>query len=183
MSQTAPAVPPAAIIAAGFDAKALKTWSSRDGGGYQLTLTHLGKPVATVTNDGNGGPTSIDWLNMTWDGRVSHGYNATPAQTKKANAQYPLSLAAKAAMDALVASLPPHHYHGMDLKVDASWVVEELANIVSTRKSLRTKTIFQVNGTEYQIKAAYDAKVAAYIKGKYPTAVILNEDPAYAVAA
>lgn len=185
MSQTSPAVPPAAIIAAGLDIKGLKTWKSRDGGGYQYTLLHNGKAVATVTNDGNGGPTDIHWMAMTWNGSLEVGFNAnaTPAQVKKATAQYALSKAAKDALDAFVAALPPHHYHGMDLKVDAGWVAEELVNIAETRKSLRSKTLFRVNGTEYQIKAVYDAKVAAYIKGKYPTAVILNEDPAYAVAA
>ena len=183
MTQSAPAVPHAALIAAGLDAKGIKTWKSRDGGGYQYTLTHKGTGVATVTNDGNGGPTDIHWAGMTWNGSLSVGADATPAQVKKATAQYALSKAAKDALDALVASLPPHHYHGKDLKVDAGWVAEELVNIAETRKSLRTKTIFQVNGTEYQIKAVYDAKVAAYIKGKYPGAVILNEDPAYAVAA
>lgn len=180
---TTPAVPHAAIIDAGFDLKGLKTWSSRDGGGYQFTLLHLNKAVAVVTNDGNGGPTSVEWMNMTWDGRVSHGYNATPAQVKKADAQYPLSLAAKAALDALVAAQPPFHHYGMDLKVNDEMALEELVNIATTRKALKSKTIFQVNGTEYQIKAVYDAKVAAYIRGRYPSAVILNEDPAYAVAA
>ena len=183
MSQTSPAVPHAALVAAGFDIKGLKTWSSRDGGGYQYTLTHNGKAVASVTNDGNGGCTDIGWMNMTWDGRISVGYNATPAQVKKATAQAALSKAAKDALDAFVAALPPHHYHGMDLKVDAGWVASELVNIAETRKAIRKKTLFRVDGTEYQIKAVYDAKVAAYIKGKYPTATILNEDPAYTAAA
>lgn len=185
MSQTSPAVPHAALVQAGFDIKGLKTWRSRDGGGYQYTLTHNGKAVATVTNDGNGGCTDIDWSGLTWNGRLAVGFNAnaTPAQVKKATAQAALSKAAKDALDAFVAALPPHHYHGMDLKVDAGWVAEELVNIAETRKSLRSKTLFRVDGTEYQIKAVYDAKVAAYIKGKYPTATILNEDPTYAVTA
>lgn len=183
MSQTIPAVPHAALVAAGFDIKGLKTWRSSDGGGYQYTLLHNGKPVATVTNDGNGGPTDIRWVSMTWDGRIGVEFSATPAQVKKATAQYALSKAAKDAIDSLVASLPPYHYQGMDLTVDAGWVAEELVNFAQLRKDLRTKTIFRFNGSEYQIKAVYDTKVAAYIKVKYPTAVILNEDPAYSVAA
>ena len=183
MSQTSPAVPHAALVAAGFDIKGLKTWRSRDGGGYQYTLTHNGKAVATVTNDGNGGPTDIEWSSLTWDGNLAVGADATPAQVKKATAQAALSKAAKDALDAFVASLPPHQWCGKNLKVDAGWVASEMVNIAETRKSLRSKTIFRVDGTEYQIKAVYDAKVAAYIKGKYPTATILNEDPAYAVAA
>lgn len=183
MSQTAPAVPHAALVAAGFDIKGLKTWRTYDGGGYQYTLLHLGKPVATVMNDGNGGCNNVHWMSMTWNGNLDVGADATPAQVKKATAQAALSKAASDALDAFVASLPPHHYHGMDLKVNADWVLSELVNIAETRKSLRSKTLFRVDGTEYQIKAVYDAKVAAYIKGKYPTATILNEDPAYAVAA
>ena len=183
MSHTSPAVPHAALVAAGFDIKGLKTWSSRDGGGYQYTLTHNGKAVATVTENGLGGPIDIRWMSMTGDGNFAVWFNATPAQIKKATAQYALSKAAKDALDAFVASLPPHHYNGKDLKVDVGWVAEELVNIAETRKSLRSKTLFRVDGTEYQIKAVYDAKVAAYIKHTHPTAIILNEDPTYAVAA
>ena len=105
MTQTSPAVPHAALVAAGFDIKGLKTWRSRDGGGYQYTLTHNGKAVATVTNDGNGGPTDIEWSSLTWDGNLAVGADATPAQVKKATAQAALSKAAKDALDAFVASL------------------------------------------------------------------------------
>jgi hypothetical protein len=178
MSQTSHAD----LVAAGFDAKGLKTWKTRDGG-YQYTLLHLGKPVAVVMNGGNGGCNDIDWMSTTWDGRMTTPVDATPAQIKKAAAQYALSKAAKNSLDAFVAALPLHHYHGMDLKVDADWVLTELYNVAAMRKALRGKTLFRVDGTEYQIKAVYDAKVAAYIKGKYPTATILNEDPTYAVAA
>ena len=183
MPPTAPAVPHAALIATGFALKGLKTWRTHDGGAYQYTLTHNGKAVATVTEDGLGGPIDIRWMSMTGDGNFAVWFNATPAQIKKATAQYALSKAAKDALDAFVASLPPHHYNGKDLKVDVGWVAEELVNIAETRKSLRSKTLFRVDGTEYQIKAVYDAKVAAYIKHTHPTAIILNEDPTYAVAA
>jgi hypothetical protein len=158
------------IIAAGFDFKSFKTWSSLDGGGFQYTLLHNGNPVATVMNDGNGGPTLIAW--------AQEG-GATPAQIKKAAAAVKNATAAKLAMDALVSATPPQHFHGMDLKVDAEWVADELVNIAQKRKALRNKTLFLVNGIEYQIKSAYNGSVAAYIKGKYPTASILNENPIY----
>ncbi|NBR00728.1 MAG: hypothetical protein EBT97_09825, partial [Actinobacteria bacterium] len=118
---------------------------------------HNGKSAAVVTNDGNGGATRIDWK--------------------------PAAKDAKAALEAVIAAHPIVQYDGMDLNVDDGMVMEELVNIAERRKAMRTKTLFLIGDTEYQIKATYDAKVAAYIKGKYPTAVILNEDPAYAVAA
>jgi hypothetical protein len=179
MSQSPPY---AAIIAAGFDIKGLKTWSSRNGYGYQYTLTHNGKAVATVTNDGNGGITRIEWAAMARDGSLDVGWNPSAAQIKKATAQHTLSTAAKAVFDSFVTALPTYQADGLSYKLDAEWFAEELVNIAETRKSLRNKTLFRVDGTEYQIKAVYDAKIAAYIKGKYPTATILNEDPAYAVA-
>ena len=171
------------IIAAGFNIKGLKTWTSRDGGGYQYTLLHNGKAAATVTNEGNGGPTDIHWMSMDWKGRLSHGADATPAQIKKATAQYAVTKAAKDAFDAFVAKAPTQYAHGLAFTVDAGWVAEELVNIAQMRKALRSKTIFRVDGAEYQIKSAYNGVVAAYIKGKYPTAIIFNEEPAYAVAA
>jgi hypothetical protein len=172
----------ASITAAGFDIKGLKTWASRNGSGYQYTFLHNGKSAATVTNDGNGGPTVIEWMSMDWAGRLSHGVDATPAQIKKATAQYAVAKAAKDALDTFVAKAAPLPYNGLYMTVDAGWVAEELANIALMRKDLRKKTIFQVDEVEYQLKSAYDNNVAAYIKGKYPTAIILNENPAYAVA-
>jgi hypothetical protein len=150
-----PTIPRIAVTTSGLGLKALKT----SGGGYEFTLTHNGGTAATVKSGRNGGPTQIEWAS---------GARAA---------------AARYALEGIIAAYPTFHYRGMDVRVTPEIVLGEVLNIAEMRKTLRTKTIFQVNGTEYQIKAAYDATVAAQIRGMYPDAVILNEDPAYAVAA
>jgi len=125
--------------------------------GLKALKTSGGAYEFTLTH--NGGPTQIEWAS---------GARAA---------------AARYALEGIIAAYPTFHYRGMDVRVTPEIVLGEVLNIAEMRKALRTKTIFQVNGTEYQIKAAYDATVAAQIRGMYPDAVILNEDPAYAVAA
>jgi hypothetical protein len=153
MSQASPAVP---FLGAGFDIKGLKAWGTPDGGGYQYALTFNKMTVATVRNDGNGGSTLFQW--------------------------WPQSQVAKNNFETFVAGLPPFPYMGKALKVDATWVASELANIGMMRKVLRTKTRYLLDGVEYEVKAKYDAAVAAYIKASFPNAIILNEDPIYTMA-
>lgn len=44
-----------------FTIKGLKTWTSREGGGYQFNLYRDGKKFAFVHQDGNGGPTEFQF--------------------------------------------------------------------------------------------------------------------------
>lgn len=51
------------IVQTLYSIKGLKTWETREGGGFQFKLLRDGKPVATVTNEGNGGMFRYGWIN------------------------------------------------------------------------------------------------------------------------
>ncbi len=166
-------------IAAGFDLKGLKTWNTNDGGGYQFTLTHKGKPVAEVTNDGHGGPVDVQWMNLRWDGSVYIPSDVTPVQRKKLEAQAVLSSSAKSALDSILAATPrvTTEWGGDPLTVDEGWAMGSLVDFAELRKLCVKKTVFRPVGKDADlvIKAPYDAKVKAYIESKYPGATIYNE--------
>lgn len=149
------------LLAAGFDLKGFKSWNSRDGGGYQFSLTHLGVKVAEVTNEGRGGPVDIDWVNLTKGTHVKVAFDT---------------------LAAVVAAIPPQENEfrpDHPLKVDAGWLMEEMANLAGYRKLCKGKTVFSKAGepdTFFSIKVPYDAKTKAYILNKYPGATILNDE-------
>ena len=170
------------LIDAGFDLKGLKKWNSRDGGGYQFSLVFNTKTVAEVTNDGNGGEVRIDFLSLRWDGSVWVRPDATPAQRKKEEAQGALSAVAKAKLDEIVKATPPvdSQWGGSPLTVDAGWLMEEMVNHAELEKVCKTKTAFRLptdGQAQYNIlKAPFDASMRAYVLGKWPNAIILNEN-------
>jgi hypothetical protein len=45
-----------------FQIKGLKTWATRDGGGYQYNLYRDNKKVAFIHEEGNGGPLKTEWF-------------------------------------------------------------------------------------------------------------------------
>ena len=173
------------LLRAGFDLKGLKKWNTRDGGGYQFTLTHRGVAVAEVTNDGNGGPTDLRWISLRWDGEPLTFPSASPATLAKIAKEAPLSRAAKDALDAIVAGTPPvanEYDPSRHLTVDAGWLMEELVNLPDLRKVCKKKTAFRKAGGDdtsyFTINAPCDDKVRAYIAQKYPGAMILNDEVA-----
>lgn len=156
------------LLAAGFDLKGLKKWNTRDGGGYQFTLTRAGVPVAEVTNDGHGGQTRIQWIGE---------WGANPIKSGKDLVRV---AEARAALDAIVAVTPEVESFGMMLKPDADWFMEELVNLADLRKVCKKKTAFrEAGGAEDQyrvVNAPCDERVRAYIALKYPGATILNDE-------
>lgn len=156
------------LLAAGFDLQGLKKWNTRDGGGYQFTLTRGGLPVAEVTNDGHGGSTDLRWVGE-WGGNpIKSGKDLTRVTT------------ARDALNAIVAATPEVESFGMMLKPDAGWFMEELVNLADLRKVCKKKTAFrEAGGAENHyctINMPCDDKMRAYIMGKYPGAVILNDE-------
>lgn len=162
------------LIDAGFDLKSLKKWNTHDGGGYTFTLTHHGKSVAEVLEEGHGGEIRVNWLGLRWDGSLMPGLS--PADTKKAM----LAQAAKTAFDAIVKAAPEFESHGMKLTVDKGILLEGLLTYTEVQKLCKTKTVFRLPenpNADRVLNAPFDAKVRAYILQKWPTAIILNENP------
>lgn len=162
------------LIDAGFHLKGLKKWNTRDGGGYQFTLIRHGKPVAEITNDGQGGETRVNWIGLRWDGSVLSGLS--PADTKKAV----LVQTAKADFNAIVKAAPQFESYGMTLSMNDDILLEELLSYVERLKLCKTKTVFRLPDdptAEHVLKAPFNPEVRAYVLRKWPAAIILNENP------
>ena len=173
----------AALVSAGFGLKGLKTWRTPDGGGWQYTLLHLGSPVALVSDDGHGGAVRVEWTNLRWNGEVFVPSEATPAQEKKALTQGEKSRAARAALAQVVAAQPPVvMFEGMKpLAVNDEMALSALIDLEEIRKLCKKKLAMRLDGKVMTLNRPYDAAMAAHVRAKWPTAIILNESPIYGV--
>lgn len=133
--------------------KGLKTWVSRDGGGYQFTLYEAGKKVLFVHNDGNGGCLDLDSLD-----------NGDFLERLHAHCE----------------SLPPRSldYMGLEnetLPVDIEIFLEELLNDHEQAKQIakakKKGVVFTLNGNEkefYTLNILDTAKAIAYLDKHHP---------------
>jgi len=169
----------AALISAGLGLKALKTWRTPDGGGWQFTLLHHGSPVALVSDDGHGGEIRIEWMSLRWNGEVYIGPDATPAQEKKAREQGAKSLAARDALAQVVAAQPPIVFYDRPLAVNNEMALSALIDIVEIRKLCKKKSVMREGDKLLTYNRPFSAQMAAHIREKHPTAEILNENPIY----
>lgn len=170
------------LLAAGFRVVGLKTWTGRDGQGFQFSLAFSGTKVALVSQEGHGGETRIEWLGLTWKGNP---IGPLPGDTKAATAKREaVGKVAKVALDKLaevVAATPGDTtYPGEPLVVDAEWLMDDLVTYMDLAKKCKAKTLFVMPGEEesgsyHCYTAPYDARLKAVVEKKYPTATIMNE--------
>ena len=152
-----------------FTLRGLKTINTDDGYAFSVTLCLDGKPVASASNDGNGGCNRWDWI-----GRRPNGSDlaATGAET--------LWLS-------IVAAMPPVSFEGQTLTKSSDWVLDELISDFENDKRLRrlakTRILFRLAGDEVdslrQIsKAALaarfgsNAEILGFMRGKYGSALV-----------
>lgn len=175
---------PDLLAASGFGVSKLRTWPSRDGGGYSFALTFQDTPVALVEQGGYGGPTDLEWIGLRWDGSVLLPTTATARQRAKAEATARHAQEAKAAFDRLVAEAPPVRFHGTDLTMTYDLLLGEILAFHERRKLVAKKIVFTVPSEdgldqEYTVKADLTPATREWILKRHPTAVILNEVEAY----
>jgi hypothetical protein len=133
--------------------KGLKTWASREGGGYQFNLYEDGKKVLFVHNDGNGGCLDLEPL----DGGEF---------LKRLNAH--------------CKTLPPRSLDYLGLKnetlpVDIEIFLEELLSDYEQAKQIakakKKGVVFTLNGNAkefYTLTISDTAQAIAYLDKKYP---------------
>ena len=175
---------PDLLAASGFGVTKLRTWPSRDGGGYSFTLTYKDAPVALVEQGGYGGPTDLAWNGLRWDGSVLLPTTATARQRAKAEATAHHAQEAKAAFDRLVGAAPPVRFHGVDLTMSRDLLLGEILAFHERRKLVAKKIVFTVPSEdgldrEYTVQADLTPDTRAWILKRHPTATILNEIEAY----
>lgn len=137
--------------------KAVKTWRTDDGGGWQADLFVDGRKAALVTDEGTGGCLRWQVLNV----EAVEAF-ATSCGVAQPFAGRSAMVMCDTEMDIEIAKLVDAHEQAKQIK---RWC--------------RSATLFTVPGDEagsYRtIKAKYAPAVKAHILGKYPNAVILNE--------
>lgn len=158
----------------------IKTWIGREGHGYSFTLVHRGVPVAEVMNDASGGPTSLEWNGLRWDGNELAAEFVKPAMRKTVKEAKIARLAwiemVKALPPAMaVASLPPEMLFGQELTVNDDIALGSLLDIVKLKNKLTKKLLFEVGDKQFQMNLPYSAANRAYVLRRHPEAVILNE--------
>jgi hypothetical protein len=156
------------LVKAGFAFKALKKWNGNEGIAFAANLYYKNKKVAEVSDYGWGSELAIHWMGLRYDGSI---HTPSAAATHAAEA--------KAALDTIVAETPAVHSDGMDLTVNAGWMLDEFATAYMMAKDCKRKTMFRRptdgKGTYAVINAKFDASMKAYIEKKHPGSMILNE--------
>jgi hypothetical protein len=145
--------------------------TGREGLRWSAVLLRDGRKVATVDEDGGGGPLRIDWL-------------GAPAQRVE-NA---------AALEASAAALPPLVLgSGRPLPQNADTMLggmaDDAADAAKVRRLLKAKTLFQLKsdapGTYWTLSQRYTPQVGAALRAQHGENLvrILNEEPEQAEAA
>ncbi len=140
-----------ALLNAGFTGTAYKPLRGREGPGSEYKLLHNGKPVATVTNWGDGAGTEAFYI-------------------------APL---AELELLKLIETMPPLRRPYGDIRMTQELALDLLAEALYAKRSMKKKTVFFVGNDYMTVNAPLSAGVAEWVRTKYPSAVILNDHPAF----
>jgi hypothetical protein len=140
-----------ALLNAGFTGTAYKPLRGREGPGSEYKLLYKGKPAAIVTNWGDGAETEALFINEF----------------------------AEPVLRATVEAIPPLHRPYGDIPMTQELALDLLADALYAKRSMKKKTVFFVNGDYMTLNAAFTPDVAEWARTKYPSAVILNDHPAF----
>lgn len=152
----------------------LKTFMGRDCPGYNATLCRDGKPVADIIESGDGGGTEFHWKDH--NRRVTTtiiGYDEKPRECNLTEEE--------AMLYKHVETLPPVDFDGMPLRVSIDMFVEDLVSDLEVEKAvkrvLKFPSIIEGKSILQWKKTPLDDSLRAFIRGRHPTAVILNDLP------
>lgn len=141
-----------ALFNAGFTGRTYKRLTGREGPGFEYKLLRHGKPVATVTNWGDGSGTEARWTNEF----AAHDFNQlVKAMPKYASKYGPLAMTVELALDLL-------------------------SEVVDVKRSFKRRSVFYVNGEYMSASVPYCREVQEWVSKNYPGAIILNDHPAFA---
>lgn len=141
-----------ALLNAGFTGTAYKPLRGREGPGSEYKLLYKGKPAATVTNWGDGAGTEAFFINEF----------------------------AEPVFRAAVSAMPPLRRPYGDIRMTQELALDLLAEALYAKRSMKKKTVFFVGDDYMTVNAPLSAGVAEWVRTKYPSAVILNDHPAFA---
>lgn len=140
-----------------YSVKNIKTFTGREGKGFNATLYRDGKKIAMVSDMADGGMLRFDWVD----------YSAREEDK----------------LDAYCATLPKTELgHGLRaVPTDKDLFVSRLVEDAEIRKKmtsqLRKKTVFIDGGVAYTSPSPYSPSTRAALLSKFPNAIILNALP------
>lgn len=141
-----------ALFDAGFTGRTYKPLTGREGSGFEYKLLRHGKPVATVTDWGDGGPTDVRWANEF----VAHEFGK------------------------LIKLMPKFESKYGELTMNDELALGLLAEAVNAKRSFKKKTVFYAADEYMSVNAPLSPRTVEWVSGKYPSAIILNDHPAFA---
>ena len=141
-----------ALANAGFTGRTYKPLTGREGSGYEYKLLRHGKPVATVTDWGDGGPTDVRWTNEF----AAHEFGQ------------------------LIKRMPTFASKYGALTMTEELALGLLAEAVNAKRSFKKKTVFYAADEYMSVNAPLAPRTVEWVREKYPSAVILNDHPAFA---
>lgn len=140
-----------ALFNAGFTGRTYKPMRGREGPGYEYKLLRHGKPVATVTDWGDGGGAEAHWTNEF----AAHEFGQLIKRMPKFTSKYG------------------------ELTMNEELALGLLAEAVNAKRSFKKKTVFYVNGEYMSASVPYCREVQEWVSKNYPGAVTLNDHPAF----
>ena len=140
-----------ALFDAGFTGRTYKPLTGREGHGYEYKLLRHGKPVATVTDWGDGGPTDVRWTNEF----AAHEFGQ------------------------LIKRMPTFASKYGALAMTEELALGLLAEAVNAKRSFKKKTVFYADGEYMAANALPSPTVVQWVSSKHPGAVVLNDHPAF----
>lgn len=154
-----------------YTIKSLKTWNTRDGGGFQCQLLRDGKKVAEVTNDGNGGCFQFDWFKPQAATVTSQLYDGKLYEYQ--------GCVEEAQLWSVCRAVPPYEYHGTMMTTNPDMLVSDLVSELELEKQLKRwlkHPVVVEGGAVSQFKQSpLTDDLRAHIRKTYPEGVILND--------
>ena len=159
-----------------YSVKKVKTFRGMEGEGYNADLYRDGKKIAFVIDEGCGGETRFEWLDLGVPkvDIIHHGYGTEPI-TYKGTPEEKLFVE--------LADSQTYTFDGHTGRKNADILVGELITIFLTKRDCKNKTVFRLasdgEGIERTIKAKFTPEIATHIRTKYGADLveIVNERP------
>lgn len=160
-----------------YEVKGVKSWTGRDGYGYECNLYRDGKKVARVLNEGNGGQTMFYWADTEAPKvEVTHDFYGKEV-TRKVSPE-------EAALLEHVKGMTYEFYGETYDHSDETFVgglVDEYEEAKQFKRWCRKSVVFRLKGDKEgawrTMKAKYDERAVKFLKDKYGDKIeeILNE--------
>ena len=140
-----------ALFNAWFTGRTYKPMRGREGPGFEYKLLRHGKPVATVTDWGDGGGAEAHWTNEF----VAHDFNQ------------------------LVKAMPKFSSKYGELTMNEELALDLFSESVNAKRLFKKKTVIYADGEYLSVNALPSPTVVQWVSSKHPGAVLLNDHPAF----